>query len=132
MCNNGNFKWVLLLLTFVSGICALPSTVLLILVDSFYFGYLTWNEILEWKISLENNFVVTPFNFIQYNAYTSNLANHGLHPRITHLLLNVPLLYNVLGIAAIYAFLSLLYRYVNLILLLTVNSTLILHSYLEK
>ncbi|XP_046674353.1 GPI mannosyltransferase 4-like [Homalodisca vitripennis] len=95
------------------GLCALPMTVFLILVDSFYFGYLTWNEIIQKKISLESNFVMTPYNFIQYNAYTSNLANHGLHPRVTHLLLNVPLLYNVLGVAAICAVLSLLYRIIR-------------------
>lgn len=87
-------------------------TILLILIDSFYFGYLTWNEILQKKITLESNFVVTPYNFIQYNAYTSNLANHGLHPRITHLLLNIPLLYNVLGLATLYALASLLFRWV--------------------
>lgn len=85
-------------------------TVFLVLVDSFYFGYLTWSEILQKKITLEENFVVTPYNFIQYNAYTSNLANHGLHPRVTHLLFNMPLLYNVLGISAITAIFNLMYR----------------------
>lgn len=96
-----------------TGLCALPMTVVMILIDSIYFGYLTWHEILQKKISLESNFVMTPYNFIQYNMYTSNLANHGLHPRITHVLLNMPLLYNVLALAAFSAVISLLYRLVQ-------------------
>ncbi|XP_054266608.1 GPI mannosyltransferase 4-like [Macrosteles quadrilineatus] len=95
------------------GLCALPMTVIMILIDSIYFGYLTWHEILQKKVSLESNFVMTPYNFIQYNMYTSNLANHGLHPRITHVLLNMPLLYNVLALAAFSAVTSLLYRIVK-------------------
>lgn len=101
--------------TSVSGLSAVPMTVFLILVDSFYFGYLTVSEILEKQIYLEHNFVVTPYNFIQYNAYTSNLANHGLHPRATHLLFNVPLLYNVLGVAAILSTFNWIYRWVFLV-----------------
>lgn len=34
--------------------------------------------------------VVTPLNNILYNSDSSNLAAHGLHPRWTHLLVNVP------------------------------------------
>lgn len=92
------------------AISALPATILLILADSWYFGYLTWDEILQGQIRIDKNFVVTPYNFIQYNAHTSNLANHGLHPRITHLLINIPVLFNVLGIAALIALCSIILR----------------------
>ena len=34
--------------------------------------------------------VITPLNNILYNADTANLAQHGLHPRYTHLLVNLP------------------------------------------
>ena len=97
----------------VTAISALPATVLLILVDSWYFGYLTWDEILQGQITIDKNFVVTPYNFIQYNVYTSNLANHGLHPRITHLLVNIPVLYNVLGLAALFALCSICLLYTS-------------------
>ncbi|CAL1541643.1 unnamed protein product [Lymnaea stagnalis] len=36
--------------------------------------------------------VITPWNFLKYNTNTKNLAEHGLHPRYTHLLVNLPLL----------------------------------------
>ncbi|XP_005092851.1 GPI mannosyltransferase 4 [Aplysia californica] len=36
--------------------------------------------------------IVTPWNFIQYNLRTENLAQHGLHPRYTHIVGNLPLL----------------------------------------
>ena len=51
-----------------------------------------------------NNFVVTPLNFLKYNVNTKNLQDHGLHPHYVHFLVNVPLLYNVLGIIGLVTF----------------------------
>ncbi|OBT62094.1 hypothetical protein VE03_09022 [Pseudogymnoascus sp. 23342-1-I1] len=34
--------------------------------------------------------IITPLNNLRYNLATSNLALHGLHPRYTHLLINLP------------------------------------------
>ncbi|KAH6918028.1 GPI mannosyltransferase 4 [Coprinopsis sp. MPI-PUGE-AT-0042] len=34
--------------------------------------------------------IITPLNNLMYNTQTSNLAQHGLHPRITHLFVNLP------------------------------------------
>ncbi|RMZ78601.1 hypothetical protein DV738_g3753, partial [Chaetothyriales sp. CBS 135597] len=34
--------------------------------------------------------VITPLNNIRYNSRTSNLAQHGLHPRYQHLVANLP------------------------------------------
>lgn len=36
--------------------------------------------------------VLTPLHNLAYNTDTANLAHHGLHPRWTHLLVNLPLL----------------------------------------
>ncbi|GFO16324.1 mannosyltransferase [Plakobranchus ocellatus] len=36
--------------------------------------------------------VITPINFLSYNTDPSNLAQHGLHPRILHIFVNLPLL----------------------------------------
>ncbi|XP_015524775.1 GPI mannosyltransferase 4 [Neodiprion lecontei] len=93
--------------TFV--LCTVPTVILFILTDSFYFGYLTLSEIHNLQISM-NNFVVTPLNFLKYNSVTKNLANHGLHPQFLHLLVNVPLLYNVLGFVGLFAFGNIIYR----------------------
>ncbi|XP_046734922.1 GPI mannosyltransferase 4 [Diprion similis] len=95
------------IVTFV--LCTVPTVILFILTDSFYFGYLTLSEIHNLQISM-NNFVVTPLNFLKYNSVTENLANHGLHPQFLHLLVNVPLLYNVLGLVGLFAFANMIYR----------------------
>ncbi|XP_053975227.1 GPI mannosyltransferase 4 isoform X2 [Hylaeus volcanicus] len=86
----------------------IPTAIMFILVDSFYFGYLTMAEIGNLDISI-NNFVVTPLNFFKYNANTKNLQNHGLHPYYVHFLINVPLLYNVLGVIGLLTFAKMLY-----------------------
>jgi phosphatidylinositol glycan class Z len=88
----------------ITFICfGIPTVVGLILYDSLYFGYLTMAEIGKFEISI-NNFVVTPFNFLKYNSITENLKNHGIHPRFLHLIVNVPLLFNVLGVIGIITF----------------------------
>ncbi|XP_012278705.1 GPI mannosyltransferase 4 [Orussus abietinus] len=92
--------------TFV--IYCLPIALTLILVDSFYFGYLTIAEIGSLKISM-NNFVVTPLNFMKYNLNNKNLEIHGLHPRLLHFIINVPLLFGILGIIGLITFGKMLY-----------------------
>lgn len=90
-------------------ICGLPAALFFILIDSFYFGYLTIGEIGQLKIGMDN-FVVTPLNFLRYNINTKNLATHGLHPWFLHVLVNVPLLFSVLGIVALLKFAKMVYR----------------------
>ncbi|KAH7883031.1 glycosyltransferase family 22 protein [Phlebopus sp. FC_14] len=38
------------------------------------------------------NLVITPYNFLKYNLVANNLADHGLHPRWLHALVNLPIL----------------------------------------
>lgn len=83
------------------AICSIPAIIFNVIIDSFYYGYITWGEIAMLEVSI-NNFVMTPLNFIRYNVDSSNLAKHGLHPRFLHLLVNIPLLFNVLGITALH------------------------------
>jgi Alg9-like mannosyltransferase family. len=47
---------------------------------------------------------MTPWNAFRYNSKIENLSDHGIHPRITHLLVNFPMLF---GPAAIYFYMSL-------------------------
>ncbi len=37
-------------------------------------------------------FELTPLNFLRYNLLPANLAEHGLHPRWLHLVVNLPLI----------------------------------------
>ncbi|KAK6635054.1 hypothetical protein RUM44_000303 [Polyplax serrata] len=95
------------LLIFV--IYCIPVVCFYIYFDSAYYGYITWGEILNMKIS-SDNFVVTPLNFIKYNLDSSNLSKHGLHPRFLHFLVNIPLLFNILGISGLIVIAKLFYR----------------------
>jgi len=70
------------------GLGSILTMLVLIIADSQYFGYLQRRQ-----------FVVTPVNFILYNLDTSLLKEHGLHPRMTHFLINMPLLYGPLALA---------------------------------
>lgn len=80
-------------------LCGVPTTLLLILIDSSYYGYLTSADIESLKLSWDN-WVVTPLNFLRYNSDVRNLKQHGIHPRWLHFIVNMPLLFNVLGIIA--------------------------------
>lgn len=88
---------------------AIPTIVLLIIVDSLYYGFLTMAEIQNNAISI-NNFVVTPLNNLKYNIDSSKTADHGVHPKYVHMLVNIPLLYNILGVIAVCSFLVMCYR----------------------
>lgn len=68
---------------------AMVTSVLFIAVDSIYYGYFSTNE---------GQLAVTPLNFIKYNLDTSKIKEHGLHPRCTHFLVNMPLLYGILAV----------------------------------
>lgn len=68
-------------------LCVLPGVFLLIFIDTFYFDDLTKNNL---------NWIITPLNFIKYNIKSSNLVEHGIHFRLTHAFINIPLLFNVL------------------------------------
>ncbi|XP_020290813.1 GPI mannosyltransferase 4 [Pseudomyrmex gracilis] len=94
---------------FVFVICGLPAMMFFILADSFYYAYLTMGEIGKLEIGM-NNFVVTPVNFLKYNANMKNLETHGLHPRLLHLLVNVPLLFSVIGIVGLITFVKMIYN----------------------
>ncbi|KAF5272001.1 hypothetical protein FQR65_LT04982 [Abscondita terminalis] len=78
-------------------ISTVPTILFFVMIDSFYYGYLTWGEIGVLEVSVEN-FVVTPWNFVKYNINPTNLAEHGLHPHYLHGLVNIPLLFGVLAL----------------------------------
>ncbi|KRT78606.1 hypothetical protein AMK59_8381 [Oryctes borbonicus] len=80
---------------------AVPVILFLVIIDSFYYGYLTWGEVGMLDISIKN-FVVPCFNFIRYNWNEKNLETHGKHPMYLHLFVNIPLLFNVLGIFGLF------------------------------
>ena len=46
-----------------------------------------------------SSLVVTPFNALSYNSKVSNLKDHGLHPRWTHAVVNMLIMYGPLTLA---------------------------------
>ena len=66
----------------VLGCGGFASVVILTIVDSYYFGYFQQGKI-----------VLTPLNFMLYNFDSNSLKEHGLHPRIMHFTVNLPLLF---------------------------------------
>ena len=86
-----------------SMLTAVPVSVLLTMCDSLYFGQLDINKLNIADLSdivsfVTNNLTVTPLNFVLYNTQFGNLAEHGIHPRFTHFIVNLPLLFSVLSI----------------------------------
>jgi len=79
----------------------LPSFImisfLLVLSDTLFYG------VSEPFLKLSTGkMVMTPLNFIAYNMDQTNLARHGLHPWYLHSAVNVPILFNVLGLGGLY------------------------------
>ncbi|AAS53766.2 AFR395Cp [Eremothecium gossypii ATCC 10895] len=52
-------------------------------------GACIWIDTLSYGTS---EWVITPLNNLLYNMDEENLAQHGLHPRYTHILVNLPML----------------------------------------
>ncbi|XP_076323742.1 phosphatidylinositol glycan anchor biosynthesis class Z [Tachypleus tridentatus] len=79
----------------------------LILVDSIYYTELSFSNLMtfhnDWT-KLLDHVVITPINFIIYNSNRENLKEHGLHPWYLHLLVNIPLLYSVLGLCSFWQY----------------------------
>lgn len=47
---------------------------------------------------LRSNWIITPYNFVMYNTNVDNLSRYGLHLPYTHMAINIPLAFNVLGL----------------------------------
>ncbi|CAH0562545.1 unnamed protein product [Brassicogethes aeneus] len=89
-------------------IFAIPTILIVIVIDSFFYGFLTWGELGMLDMSI-NSFVFTPLNFLKYNLDSDNLALHGIHPKFLHVAVNIPLLFNSLGIYAIVSIINYCY-----------------------
>lgn len=92
-------------------LCALPVVLVLIGCDSMYYGHLSMADVQNAAVGMEN-FVVTPLNFLRYNLNAANTAAHGMHAWWLHGVVNVPLLFNVLGVAALAAVVQQVWRFV--------------------
>lgn len=102
------FDFNLRMLFFV--LSGLPALLAIIFIDSLHYGYLSLAQIYIMDVSIEN-FLVTPVNFIRYNINPENTASHGEHPKWLHMLVNIPLLFNILGVISVFTFGSMFYKF---------------------
>ncbi|GAA6058994.1 hypothetical protein JCM10212_001704 [Sporobolomyces blumeae] len=61
----------------------------LVLVDTRFYEP---RELLRHLVADPSRWVVTPLNLLRYNLSTENLADHGIHPRYLHVVVNLPML----------------------------------------
>ncbi|XP_070538291.1 GPI mannosyltransferase 4-like [Ptychodera flava] len=95
------------LVGFSSAFSLIPGTVLTmftcIVTDSIYYGTMSSDVIFSYDIQyfydtftsdhLPENLTITPLNFLIYNSDISKLSYNPIHPRSTHFVLNMPLLF---------------------------------------
>jgi phosphatidylinositol glycan class Z len=67
------------------ALCALSTAFFAVCVDtaSYTPGVFTFEKVFT-------NPIITPFNNLLYNSDSANLAQHGIHPRYQHFLVNLP------------------------------------------
>lgn len=86
---------------------ALMAATGLIAIDTVYYNddHVLWNishitfDVLDWV-------VVTPINFVCYNLDFTRVRSHGDHPRYLHFLVNLHMLFPVLGICGLIYFIK--------------------------
>ncbi|KAI8374421.1 Alg9-like mannosyltransferase family-domain-containing protein [Radiomyces spectabilis] len=63
----------------------------------------------QWtQLAYEGTLSWTPLNNLLYNLKTENLAQHGIHPRYVHLLVNLPMLFGPLAFVFAAKFISMI------------------------
>lgn len=87
--------------------CGLAALAIILYDTIYYRGYesvkdtfslLTENEYSRFLNRLISSIVITPYNFVAFNTKTENLANFGIHFPLTHIAVNVPLLFSSIGL----------------------------------
>ena len=92
------------------------SSIIIILCDSFYYGSISSRDFdhllqnVNYLNTIAMKATVAPLNFVKYNVNPENLAEHGLHSRFQHLLVNTPLLFGILAVFPIFSLCKMVYK----------------------
>ncbi|XP_072264286.1 GPI mannosyltransferase 4 isoform X1 [Pyxicephalus adspersus] len=99
----------------INVIKLLPSTfvtaTIFIVSDTIYYtGHYPFliNNMENYAHNQRQTIILTPFNFLHYNLNPNNLAEHGIHPPITHLVVNSLMLFGFLHLSAVFSGINLL------------------------
>lgn len=76
--------WQLKRLPFLALTTFLATSLVCITIDSIAYGTIS-SISFNWR-----DYTLAPLNSLLYNSSYSNLATHGIHPRYTHILINLP------------------------------------------
>lgn len=60
-------------------------------------GYLSRFELAGLYSQLRSDWILTPYNFLAYNTDVDSLSKHGIHLPYVHMVINIPLAFNLLG-----------------------------------
>jgi phosphatidylinositol glycan class Z len=73
-----------------------------------FLAFLIWSSIMifvdTWYFQDTNGFVISPWNNLLYNLKHENVAQHGIHPRITHTFVNMPMLFGLTFLVTMWRF----------------------------
>ncbi|KAL7496374.1 hypothetical protein ACHAWT_004530 [Skeletonema menzelii] len=105
-----NIGWNLLSL----ALSFLTTSLLFVTTDWYYYHYHSpgrdadvticnnWSCYRDAFVATVSEYVV-PWNAFRYNSKAANLAEHGLHPRITHMLVNMPMMFGPLTLVGYFS-----------------------------
>ena len=121
--SNRRFRGSILQIIAKLFVCTFIATLIasvFVLCDTMYFKRRTLEQMVDTLITAKSfsafvhkEFAITPLNFMIYNTDPNNLSEHGLHPRITHMLINIPLLFGPLAFYGLYEFYIYIRRLIN-------------------
>lgn len=93
-------QWKRLVPCLLIGFC-FSSAVCIVVDTSFYHLIPVWETLRHvWQRPFLS-YVIAPLNNLMYNSRIENLSNHGIHPRYTHVAINLP---QLLGPGLIFLF----------------------------
>lgn len=116
------WKWKLLV--FLTTLPFAAASYLLVVADTSIYKHIPVWEVLSSPLDL-GQYVLAPLNNLIYNSQHANLAQHGLHPFYTHLLVNLP---QLMGPGLLFLFYGFKNRYWRTTPFLTAASGIIILS----
>jgi len=91
-------------------ICFVSTAFGIVLVDTRFYSSRTNDENQEQSLFDFTSLILTPLNALTYNSKISNLKEHGLHPRWTHAVVNMMIMYGPLTLAAYLSIYAVLWK----------------------
>lgn len=86
------FKYVSIILCLSSVVFVFLNTFVCVIIDTLYFHNVSLLQAFQVDFT-QFELIYTPYRFLTYNSNSHHVSSHGLHSRLTHLLINWPLIF---------------------------------------